>query len=621
MCGIAGFYSLNNRFSESMLREMTDLLSHRGPDSEGYYLSNGIGMGHKRLSILDLSDKGRQPMISHCGRYVMVYNGEVYNYREVAAELQENNFGSIQFSSSSDSEVLLEAFAKWGKDFVHKLNGMFAISIYDKQLKELWLFRDRIGIKPLFYSHIDGDLLFASELKSIKNVITTKLTIRKQSFSNFLHFGFISAPNTIYNEVKKLEPGYYLRMSEKGGVELKQYWSVYHSISGQCITREKEAIVKISDMLATSVQYQLNSDVPFGIFLSGGIDSSLIAAISSSMSTTTVNTFSIGFRENEVNESDHARKIAAYLKTNHNEFIVSHNDAIDLVEKLIDVYDEPFADSSAIPTMLVSRLAKKHVTVALSGEGGDELFFGYGTYKWAKRLSNPLLYNMRGIIKTLLKQTNNGRLRRGAKVFDIENKEDFYSHIFSQEQYLFSKRELDNLLNDNHAVESFYWQLRRKELPRKLKPMEIQALFDIIYYLPGDLLTKVDRASMQYSLETRVPYLDHRLVEMAVNISSDLKYRSGISKYILKEILYQYIPKSYFDRPKQGFAIPLIKWLKHELRYLIDDYLNADVISRYNVVDAEKVEELKKRFLSGDDYLFNRIWVLIILHKWLSKNA
>ena len=337
------------------------------------------------------------------------------------------------------------------------------------------------------------------------------------------------------------------------------------------------------------------------------------------MSTTAVNTFSIGFRENQYNESDYARKVAAFLKTSHHEFIVSHNDAMELVDKITDVYDEPFADSSAIPTMLVSKLAKKHVTVTLSGEGGDELFFGYGSHKWAKRLNNPLIYFSKDILRFVLKNMSNNSYKRASKLFEFSEKSDLPAHIFSQEQYLFSHGDLKELLTDSSRLSKFQWPFPEKELSRKIDPMEKQALFDMIYYLPGDLLTKVDRASMAYSLETRVPYLDHRLVEVALNISPDLKYKNGISKYILKEILYQYVPKSYFDRPKQGFAIPLVKWLKYELRYLIEDILKPEIITQYNIVKTEEVEELKKRFFAGEDFLFNRLWLLIVLHKWLLK--
>jgi asparagine synthase (glutamine-hydrolysing) len=619
MCGIAGFYSSRNSFSEAQLKSMTSVIAHRGPDSDGFYVNQSVGLGHKRLSIIDLSENGKQPMTSHDGRYVMVYNGEVYNYREISAELQEHLHQPISFASSSDSEVILEAFVKWGTKFVHKLNGMFAIAIYDNLRDELFIFRDRLGIKPLYYYYKENEFLFASELKSIRTIKEKNLSINQDAIYQFLHLGFIPNPKTIYNDIYKLEPGHFLRVNEKG-IEKQKYWSLNHTVTNTVITSEKEATVKVSELLASSIQYQLNSDVPFGIFLSGGIDSSLITAQASSISSTKVNTFSIGFKENKFNESDHARKVADYFKTNHHEFIVSHNDAIELIDKIIDVYDEPFADSSAIPTMLVSKLAKQHVTVALSGEGGDELFFGYGAYRWAERLNNPLVYGSRKILKSVFENSPNYRYKRISNLFDFENPEELYSHIFSQEQYMFSQNELSKLLSNYSSSNNlFSWSLSATELARKLSPMERQAIFDIQHYLPGDLLTKIDRASMAYSLETRVPYLDHRLVEAALNISPSLKFKNGVSKYILKEILFQYIPKKFFDRPKQGFAIPLSQWLKSELRYLIEDTLNPTIITNYGIVNPEMVADLKKRFFAGEDYLYSRLWLLIILHKWLIK--
>jgi asparagine synthase (glutamine-hydrolysing) len=428
--------------------------------------------------------------------------------------------------------------------------------------------------------------------------------------------GFIPAPHTIYKNIYKLEAGYYLKIN-KSCNEKVRYWNINEKISEQVIKSEKEAIVKISDLLASSVQYQLKSDVPFGVFLSGGIDSSLITAQAVAIANTSINTFSIGFKEQKYNEAVFAEKIAHHLGTNHNEFIVSENDAIGLIEEVVDFYDEPFADSSAIPTMLVSKLARSKVTVTLSGEGGDELFMGYGSYKWARRLSNPLIKANKGLIRKVLSGLNDERYKRAAHLFDEVNEKEKEQHIFSQEQYYFSRNEINSLLK---SCKGSYSLNVDQNYAREINTMEKQALFDMCYYLPGDLLTKVDRASMRYSLETRVPYLDHRLVELALNISPELKYKNGISKYILKEILYQYLPKEYFNRPKQGFAIPLSDWLRNDLSYLIDEYLNDNIVQRYSVVNHLEVIDLVKRFRSGEKYLYNRIWLLVVLHRWFSKN-
>lgn len=623
MCGIAGIYSNTQQFSEQKIREMIDTLLHRGPDADGIFIGEKCALGHKRLSILDLSNQANQPMTSHNDRFVMVYNGEVYNYREIAAELKQTH--QCEFKTSSDTEVILEAFAHYGVAFVEKLNGMFAIAIFDKQTNELFLFRDRVGIKPLYFATIKDNIYFASELKAIKKVVKEKLSLNYEAIEHFLHIGFIPAPLSIYKEVFKLESGHFLKINLQG-IEKHKYWSSFDVIADKTITNEKEALVKFSDLLSSSVQYQLKSDVPFGVFLSGGIDSSLITAQATAISSVSVNTFSIGFKENRFNEAEYAKKVAKHLKTNHHEFIVTQNDALELIDELVSVYDEPFADSSAIPTMLVSKLAKKYVTVCLSGEGGDELFLGYGAYQWAKRLNNPMVNSFKKPIAYLLENSGT-RFQRHADYFKNENQQLLYSHILSQEQYFFSTTEIQQLLTHDILKNIPQQQLlfigfneKQSRLSRKLNAMEKQALFDVNFYLQEDLLTKIDRASMQYSLETRVPYLDHRIIEFALNLSPELKYKNNTTKYLLKEVLYQYVPKEYFNRPKQGFAIPLSNWLKTDLNYLITDYLNAAVINKHDVVNYSEVEQLKKRYALGEDYLYNRIWLLIVLHKFLEHD-
>jgi len=623
MCGISGFFSIDKKFSEAELHQMTTSLAHRGPDAFGYYIDDTVGLGHRRLSIIDLSNNANQPMYSSDKRYVMVYNGEVYNYREIASELKQKF--NLDFKTSSDSEIILEAYANYGPQFVEKLNGMFAIAIYDTLKKEFFICRDRIGIKPLYYFWDGSNFAFASELKALTKLKFIPLTINSNAIYQFLHLGFIPAPLSIYQSIKKLEAGTWLKISNKNLESLK-YWAINKHVNEKVITDEKEAIVKLSDLIMSSVQYQIKSDVPFGVFLSGGIDSSLVTANAVNLSGVKVNTFSIGFEENKFNESVYAKAVANHLNTNHHEFIVSYKDAINLIENIFDVYDEPFADSSAIPTMLVSKLAKQHVTVTLSGEGGDELFLGYGAYQWARRLNNPLVNTFRKSIAKILNA--NKKYKRHASYFLYPNKELIYSHILSQEQNIFSLKELDDLLSNNFLNDSGTRSLSQfnnfgveiEHLNRNLTAIEKQSLFDLHYYLQDDLLTKVDRASMKYSLETRVPYLDHRIIEFSLNLSPNLKYRNGISKYLLKEILYQYVPKKIFDRPKQGFAIPLEKWLKNELKFLIDENLSKEIVEKYNVVDYTSVDNLIKKFLAGENYLYNRIWLLVILHKWLKKN-
>jgi len=531
MCGIAGYYSTNDLFSEIDLHAMTSAIAHRGPNAVGYYQDKIVGLGHRRLSIFDLSEAANQPMFSADKRFVIVYNGEVYNFKEIAEELKQKY--KIEFRTSSDTEIILEAYAKYGPEFVEKLNGMFAIAIYDTQKNELFVCRDRIGIKPFYYFWNGQDFAFASELKALTKAPSIPLKINNNAVYHFMHVGYISPPQSIYESIQKLESGSWMKIS-KNNLEIQKYWNINQQINKTVITNEKEAITKLSDLIMSSVQYQIKSDVPFGVFLSGGIDSSLVTAKAVNLSSSKVNTFSIGFEENRYNESVYAKAVANHLETNHHEFIVSYKDAIDLIETIFETYSEPFADSSSIPTMLVSKLAKQHVTVTLSGEGGDELFLGYGSYQWARRLNHPLIKAFRGPIATIL-SISNSNFERHAKHFRYPNDNLLYSHIFSQEQYYFSLKELNSLFtkdfianheNTNTDLLSIFG-IEMNHLGRKLNAMEKQALFDLNFYLQDDLLTKIDRASMRFSLETRVPYLDHRIIEFALNLSPDLHYKNG----------------------------------------------------------------------------------------------
>lgn len=638
MCGVTGTYSLNGAFTEEDIINMTDAIQHRGPDAAGYFKDDICRLGHRRLSIIDLSSRSNQPMHSQNGRYVMVYNGEIYNYQEIAIQLKNTKIAGeeITLKTSGDSEIVLEAFAKYGVDFVQFLNGMFLIAIYDKITHDLYIFRDRIGIKPLFYYWDGENFAFASELKSLLKIKGIQKEINEQAVKQFLKLGYIPTPQTIYRSIFKMKSGHWIKVTKEGLVQ-NSYWQVTRCLKNETIDNVNEAMVKLSDLIVSSVQYQLRSDVPSGVFLSGGIDSSMITATAVMLSALKVNSFSIGFEESSHNESEYARKIANFLGTNHFEFIVSYNDAISLIDSMLDAYDEPYADSSSIPTMLVSKLARKHVTVTLSGDGGDELFLGYGSYKWAKRLNNPILYNLRMPLATIL-SVFPYRYQRVGKLVDVDTKKNIEQHIFSQEQYFFSEQELSGLLNESYinssrkenedsitnflsANNNMFDSGKESAFTRNFTAMEKQALFDLQYYLQDDLLTKVDRASMKYSLETRVPFLDHRIIEFALNLHPDLKYKNGISKYILKKILYQHVPESLFDRPKQGFAIPLNKWLRKDLKYLVDDYLSEEVIKKYNIVDYKKVKKMIIDFNAGTEFLYNRLWALIVLHKWFCKNV
>lgn len=616
MCGITGFYTQNNpKFvTKDELDKMTTCLVHRGPDAEGSYYTENMGLGHQRLSILDLSNDANQPMESHSMRYICVYNGEVYNFKTIANDL------NIELKTSSDTEVIVEAFAEWGVTFINKLNGMFSISIYDKQEQVLYLFRDRIGIKPLYYYWDGENFAFSSEMKSLLQVdyISSRRQLNNTAINEFLHLGYIPEPNSIFTNIRKFPSGQTGIVSENG-FRMESFWDIEGTIRRNVITDLSEAKTKLNDLITSSVERRLVSDVPFGTFLSGGIDSSLVTAIASKKYKGKLKTFSIGFSDSKHDESKYARKVAKYLGTDHHEYTVTEKDARDIILDMLDFYDEPYADSSAIPTMMLSKLAKEHVSMVLSGDGGDELFHGYGSYRWAKRLTHFPNTTFRKLLGFVFSLVPSNRFRRAAYLYKYHDKARIKSHIFSQEQYLFSEKELLKLLNPELIFDTNIEQ-DYNNFVRKLTPEEAQAVFDIQYYLKDDLLVKVDRASMRYALETRVPLLDHRIVEFALNVDPKLKINGGTQKYLLKQVLYDYIPERYFDRPKWGFSIPLQKWLLNDLSFLIEDFLSEHIVTEFNVVNFKEVQKLIKKFRNGHDYLYNRVWLLIILHKFLIKN-
>lgn len=607
MCGITGYIS--TKITQQELKASVQSIAHRGPDNQSLWVEGNSGLGHARLSIFDLSAQANQPMISHDGRYVIVYNGEVYNFKQLAEKY------NIYTKTTSDTEVILELFSLIGHRFVNEMNGMFAGAIFDKQEQKLFLFRDRMGIKPLYYFFSGEDFAFASEIKALVRfeVIKNNLIHNKDSISQFLHLGYIPNPNTFFENIYKFPSGSIGIFSENK-LDIQSYWQVeqkilYNSDSDVSVTKKQ-----LEKLLISSVTKRLNSDVPLGTFLSGGIDSSLVTAIAQKIASSNVKTFSIGFKESKFNEAEYANTVAAKLGTDHHEFMVSETDVLELVDDYFNAYDEPFADSSGFPTMLVSKLAKKYVSVILSGDGGDELFHGYGMYNWANRINNPA-FRIFGKSAELGLSLFFEKYKRYKRYFESVGKDHLKSHIFSQEQGFFSEKELEKLLvkyQDSHFDENILCK-------RKLSPVEEQAIFDLKFYLQDDLLTKVDRASMHYSLEVRVPLLDHSIVEFALNLNPVLKMNGKEQKYLLKQVLFDYLPKEMFDRPKWGFSIPLEKWLKTDLRYLLEKYTHKDIIEKYNIVNFEYVKTLKERYLNGQTFLFNRLWVILILHHRLEN--
>lgn len=606
MCGIAGYHS--SRFSALEIKSMSDAIAHRGPDADGFYHDpqNGVALAHRRLSIIDLSDAANQPFHSSDGRHVMVFNGEVYNFAEMVTEL-----APFERRTGSDTEVILEAYRQWGPDCVHRFNGMFALAIWDTQTRELFLLRDRLGIKPLYVYQHGTDFAFASELKSLKK-LPVNLPLNAEAIAAYLRLGYVPGHVTAYKHITPFPAGHY-GFYRQGQLSVYPFWEASQKIEAKPLSDETEAKARLKELLRSSVQYRLIADVPVGCFLSGGTDSSLVAAIAQEVGGKPIHTFSIGFGEAKFNESEHAKRVAESIGTKHTEYILSEKDALALVPELHTWYDQPYADSSAIPSMLVSRLARKDVTVALSGDGGDEFFLGYGMYTWAARLARKKWWHP--LAATMLPYGPQN-YRRAAGLFRHSATHP-RAQLFSQEQYLFGEHELPQLLSKKITA-----TLPKENWPtaRVLNPEEAQALYDVHQYLKDDLLVKVDIASMRYALEIRVPLLDYRVAEFALNLHPTLKRREGTDKWLLKQVLYDYVPRQMMERPKWGFAVPLSRWLAGELKPFMLEYTSTAMCQKHGWVNAAYVQGLVKRYLAGEQWLYNRIWVVMQLHCWLENS-
>ncbi len=615
MCGICGIISDNSLIHKEAIELMNQKQFHRGPDAKGVFSDGNCSLGHTRLSIIDLSSSANQPMTSQNDKYVIVYNGEIYNFKEIAKDIPD-----FIPKTKSDTEVILEAFILWGVKFVNRLNGMFAIAIYDKVKKNLFIFRDRIGKKPIYYFRKENTFVFASELKALTSnkFIKEGLQLNYKSINLYLHLGYIPEPYSIYETIYKFPSASYAKISSEN-VEFVKYWNIRDIIDNKLIKDENEALNILDNLLNDAVKQRLYSDVPFGVFLSGGIDSSLVTSIASNNASEKIKTFCIKFPDSDFDESIYARNIAKHLETNHFEYEVSHKEVMKILPKIIDIYDEPFSDSSAYPTFIVSEYARKQVTMTLSGDGGDELFWGYGAYKWIKRLDSYWAKNLRMPISILL-SLGSDRYKRASNLFKFPQSGQIHSHVFSQEQYCFLEDEIPNILNKEISQEIIINE-NFEGLKRKLNQIEKQSIFDIEYYLKDDLLVKVDRASMYYSLETRSPLLDYRIVEFAINLAPELKIKNSESKYLLKKLLSRYLPPNLYDRKKMGFSIQLNKWLKNEMSFLIDDYLSEEIIIKHRIFKYKEILKLKNLYSTGKyDYLYQRIWLIIVLNMFLEKN-
>ena len=598
---------------------MNDTMIHRGPDDSGAEIYEGkggyaIGFAQRRLSIQDLSPLGHQPMTSCDGRVLLVFNGEIYNFTELKKELSD-----YPYRSTCDTEVILAAFLKWGADFVSHIHGMFAIALYDREGDELFLARDRIGKKPLYYWLEDGNIVFGSELKPIMKCPGFVPRIRRSVIPRYLYQQYINAPESIFENVWQLEPGALLRFRQ-GQVEKSKYWSIadtYKKYSAHQIADYDEAKTELKKRLKKSVADRMIADVPLGAFLSGGFDSSLITALAQDNSDKPVKTFSIGFNVPEYNEAEFAKSVAGHLGTDHTELYIDESQMLDLVESIPQYYDEPFADESQIPTMLVCKLAKEKVTVALSGDGGDEFFCGYNIYEnaWQAQRLDPA-----GAVVNALGQIPLGSSRLIDKLpFRVqvvagnrnpETKTQFASesYIRSAHAFMTGIEDGDPLISYNeymngnyggqqfmpckYPIESIYdirdWQVRRM-------------LLDMDTYLPGDILVKMDRASMKYSLECRCPIMDTSVMEYSFSIPHSFKYKDGDKKHILKDIAYDYIPRQLLDRPKKGFGVPMDKWLRGPLKDKLASYGDEAFLKNQGIFDAKYVSGFVKNYLETGD--------------------
>lgn len=645
MCGIAGLVAYKNFDFDSVLNKMLCNLKHRGPDSDGSWVDEekSIGFAHARLSIIDLSETGHQPMISNAARFVMVFNGEIYNHLEIRKILDAENL--VNWRGSSDTETILRAFETWGIErSLSHFTGMFAIAVWDRKQLKLNLIRDRMGEKPLYYGWINQSFAFCSEIKPFKNIPGFEAKINRDAIQLFLENGSIADPYSIYENIFKLEPGKILTLDyQTKNIDQKYYWDTAENYEtaqkNKFSGSETEAVEDLQKLLKNAVNLQMHSsDVPIGAFLSGGVDSSLITALMQSQSTSKINTFSIGFDVKQYNEAEYAKAVAKHLGTNHFEAYVTGKDALDIVPKLAEIYTEPFSESSQIPTFLLCKMTREKVTVSLSGDAGDELFAGYNRYKlanstWNKLNKIPYLarnladiginglpYDFWYSASSLLKNQKNNieqpinyadKLLKGSKLLKFKNRKVFYSKGFM-----------------NHNLEAKSWVLNSKDVPTNFSKnvskfesfFDEMMLLDQITYLPNNNLVKVDRAAMANSLEVRVPFLDHDVVNFAQSLPVNFKIKNGVEKWILKEILYQYVPKNLIERPKMGFAVPLSEWMKGPLRDWVEALLDEKKLQEQGYFDAKLIQKKWREHLSGKRNWQNLLWDVVVFQSWLEKN-
>jgi asparagine synthase (glutamine-hydrolysing) len=643
VCGFAGILAEQQTLAvnANLLQSMGDSIVHRGPDDQGIYTSadNCLGFVHRRLAILDLSAAGHQPMASTDQRYVIAYNGEIYNHLELRREL-EKQF-DCQWRGHSDTETLLEGIRCWGiEQTVSRCVGMFAFALWDSAARTLTLGRDRVGEKPLYYGFCNGVFLFGSELKALKAHPAFDSRINIAAVALMLRHKYIPAPHTIYQQLFKLLPGSLLTLQAdklEQGYDIQQYWSFDTAAAKAENDRfsgtEQDALHAIETQLKLAVSEQMLADVPLGAFLSGGTDSSLIAALMQSQAVQPVRTFTVGFNVPEYNEAEHAKAVAAHLGTNHTEIYVGESEALNVVPKLASMYDEPFADSSQIPTYLIAAEARKHVTVALSGDAGDELFGGYTRYAHANNLAHTLnkipqpCFAILKLLKPLLNAeiwldlekmfsldssgAISNRLERLAELSAMSDFNGVYQHVIS------TCKQPDLFLLQDIAITSAKPTDGSHNI--HIDKMARMMLMDCSGYLPDDILVKVDRAAMATSLETRVPMLDHRFIELALRLSTNIKVNGGVGKWPLKQILYKYVPRALLERPKTGFGVPLEHWLRGPLKDWAEALLDSNKLKQQAIFNPVRVRKYWREHLSGKQNWQYLLWNLLMFQSWLEQ--
>ena len=637
MCGVAGIISLNEEVSRDALLLMSQELTHRGPDDSGIWINNNIGLSHRRLSVIDLTSTGHQPMCSLGGRYTIVFNGEIYNHLELRKQLV-----FFDWNGQSDTETLLACVESWGLDkTLKKINGMFAFALWDSEKCSIHLARDRIGEKPLYYGWQGSDFLFGSELKALKAHPGFKANIDRESLDLYFRYNYIPAPYSIYENIYKLPPGSVLSLYQgKKKYKIRRYWSIEDkSIAGvhaPLLNSEDNLINELECRIKKSIKQKMVSDVPLGAFLSGGIDSSVVVGIMQSLSLHPVKTFTIGFKDEVFDEAEDAKLIAKYLGTDHHELYISAQDVIDIIPLMSDLYDEPFSDASQIPTYLVSKLARQEVTVSLSGDGGDELFCGYNRYHVTKKIWNKIsifpLFIRKYVSLFLLfvptkvwdkfelfsfisqKYNNLGvKIHKGAKVLHSQSLVELYENILS------NWKVSDGLVLDRCNSKAL--NLSPSDEVASFSNIEKMMLWDFQSYLPDDILVKLDRASMGCSLESRVPFLDHNLVEFAWRIPAKYKYRDKKGKWILRQVLYRYIPKELMERPKAGFTLPLANWLRGDLKVWAESLINIERLNREGILNADIVNKKWNEHQEDGKDWSNQLWSVLIFQLWLENNS